>query len=65
MKIQFLKQHLDNKEGDKVELEDGIANYLIKMGAAKAATAKEAKDKPKEKKQLSDNPGAIATKKNK
>ena len=53
MKIEFLKPHLNNKEGDKVELEDGIANYLIKMGAAK-----EAKDKPKEKKQLSDNPGA-------
>ena len=60
MKIEFLKQHLDNKQGDQVELEDGIANYLIKMGAAK-----EHKEKPKEKKQLSDNPGANATTKTK
>ncbi len=53
MKIQFLKDHLDNKDGDKVDVSDDLANYLIRMGAAKEMKKEKVeKTKTKEKKEV-------------
>jgi ribosomal protein L9 len=43
MKVAFLKQHNEYREGDVVEVADGLGNYLLSVGAAKATTAKEKK----------------------
>jgi hypothetical protein len=34
MKVVFLKPHLDWNPGQEVEMDDGIAAYLIKTGVA-------------------------------
>jgi hypothetical protein len=32
MKVIFIKQHLEWNPGDEVELDEGIAGYLLKVG---------------------------------
>lgn len=41
--IKFLKDHIENKEGDKVELDPSLENYLIRVGVAEQVELKEDK----------------------
>ena len=48
MKVQFLKDHLDNKAGDVVEVTEDRANYFIMNNVAEKHVKKETKElKPK------------------
>ena len=38
MKVKFLKHHLRHKPGDEVDIDDNIANYLLKVGVATIET---------------------------
>lgn len=38
MEVKFIKDHLDHKAGEVVNLEDSKANYLIRVGAAELVT---------------------------
>lgn len=43
MKVILLKNHLDNKEGDFIEVTDKRAEYLIRTGVAKKILARKVK----------------------
>ena len=53
MKIEFVKDHLQYKAGEVIDTELGLANYMVRVGAAKESRkkAKEAEavveEKPK------------------
>lgn len=49
MKVTFIKDHLNHNAGDTVDLPDGLANYLVRVQAAKVAS-KESATVAKEKK---------------
>jgi len=38
MQVIFLRDHVNNKSGDSVDLNDGLANYLVRTGVAKPST---------------------------
>ncbi len=50
MKIEYLKDHVENKQGDKVDVDEDLARYLIAVGAAKEAKKEVKKEDPKKKK---------------
>lgn len=58
MKVKFLKDHLDNKKGDAIEVTEERANYFNRVGVAEktdaasktAAPKKAAAPKPSTKK---------------
>lgn len=56
MKIEFTKDHIEHIKGDKAEVKEGLANYLISVGAAKVAKDKEKVEdiKPVSKKEFVD-----------
>ena len=45
MKVKFLRQHLENKQGDVVEVEDERANYWLLTGVAEKVQVEELKEK--------------------
>jgi len=38
MQVIFLRDHVNNKSGDSVDLNDGLANYLVRTGVVTPST---------------------------
>lgn len=53
MRIKFLKDHVNNVEGDETDVDNSLGNYLVAVGAAKQVKSKEKKEiaETKEKKE--------------
>lgn len=49
MKIEYLKDHVENKQGDKVDVDEDLARYLIAVGAAKEGKEVKKEDLKKKK----------------
>lgn len=62
MKIQFLKPHMSFSDGDSTEVADGLANYLIRVGAAEEHSGDEDKPKRGRKKQTKEFKQDLETK---
>ncbi len=48
VKVKFLKDHLDNKKGDVIEVTKEMANYFVVTGIAKNHKEEKAEVSPKE-----------------